>query len=268
MHRSLLAPPLRAFLQAFVLWVSGPGLAAAETLALPATRDNTIFDASPPTLSNGAGAYMFVGLNANGQPRRALVRFDLSALPAGSRVQAARLQLFMSQTTDANGVLVHLRALSADWGEGSSNSGGTPVGGGGGGAPATATDATWVHRFYDNATWATPGGDFASSDSATQLIGANGLYTFDDPRIAADVQRWLSNPSSNFGWVLYGDSGAPRTAKRFNARENTDAPSRPQLIVDYSPASTPVPLPLWSVGAAAFGLVVSALSVRRRRALR
>ena len=35
----------------------------------------------------------------------------------------------------------------------------------------------------------------------------------------ADVQKWLDDPSSNFGWLLLGDETKSRTTKRFDSSE-------------------------------------------------
>ncbi|MHC4093483.1 MAG: hypothetical protein ACYSVY_24955, partial [Planctomycetota bacterium] len=58
-----------------------------------------------------------------------------------------------------------LHRVLADWGEGeSSGSGGT-------GAPTEPGDATWIHRFYPDVFWASPGGDFEAAVSSSQSIG-------------------------------------------------------------------------------------------------
>jgi hypothetical protein len=56
--------------------------------------------------------------------------------------------------------------------------------------------------------------------------------------MVADVQMWLDNPVSNFGWMIRGDETATRTARRYNSRENPAAGSRPRLIVQYMPVGT------------------------------
>ena len=75
-------------------------------------------------------------------------------------------------------------------------------------------DATWIHRFYDGSSkppppnpnhWTTPGGDFNPTASASRSVGANGSYTWGSTaQLAADVQSWLDNPASNFGWLVKG----------------------------------------------------------------
>ena len=51
--------------------------------------------------------------------------------------------------------------------------------------------------------------------------------------MVADVQRWLSNPGQNFGWMIISDSEATwSTARRFGARQ--DAINAPALEIEYS----------------------------------
>jgi hypothetical protein len=49
-----------------------------------------------------------------------------------------------------------------------------------------------------------------------------------------DVQSWIDNPSSNFGWLLRSTSEAsPKTARRFGSRE--DFLNTPLLRIEYEP---------------------------------
>ena len=68
--------------------------------------------------------------------------------------------------------------------------------------------------------------------------------------LVADVQAWINNPSSNFGWLLISENEvSPETARRFGAREDpTHAPvltisySLPSLSVTIQPPSQTVPV--------------------------
>ena len=103
--------------------------------------------------------------------------------------------------TPAGALTVELHKLLADWGEGTSHA---PMGEGDG-APATPNDATWRHRFFDTIFWTTQGGDFSATVSASQSVGGVGQYTWSSAQMVADVQSWLDNPASNFGWLVLGD---------------------------------------------------------------
>jgi hypothetical protein len=145
----------------------------------------------------------------------------------------------------------------ADWGEGASNATG---GGGGSGAPAAAGDATWLHTFFNTATWTTAGGDFLGASSATTAVGGVANYTWTSPQLAADVQSWLAAPATNFGWLLLGNEAVNQTVKRFDTRENATAAFRPVLSVDYTPIPEPMTAILGAVGF--FGLIAKRLGRR------
>ena len=225
-----------------VLALGGQGVAAASpaqgnlSKQLGAVKDNTLFQSTSGSLSNGAAPHIWVGRNSSGNIRRGVLAFDVSGnIPAGASIQSATLTLNLSRagTTPkpTQGITVH--RLLANWGEGASNSGS-----GGGGAQAEAGDATWIHTFFGTSTWSNSGGDFISSPSATTLVGGEGFHSWTSEQMARDVQSWLDAPAGNFGWLLRGIESA-RSARRFDSRENGALYLRPVLLVEYSlPPST------------------------------
>jgi hypothetical protein len=54
------------------------------------------------------------------------------------------------------------------------------------------------------------------------------------------VQSWVSNPDSNFGWVIRTDEIGAATSQRFNTRENSNHP--PRLTVTYQVLSQAINL--------------------------
>jgi hypothetical protein len=217
------SPGLRLALAALLVAVSGT--ARAAVVSVPAQMDNTIFGEEDST-SNGAGQYIFAGDNAFGIARRALIKFDVAAaLPAGSTVTSAVLSLRLSRTASLDHP-VSLHRLTATWGEAGSNAGGQE----GGGTPAQVGDATWDYRFYSSQGWTTLGGDFIAPASGSTVVGGpclpeNGQtvacikYSWSTPGMAADVQGWLNQPASNFGWILRGSEASSGSAKRFDSRQ-------------------------------------------------
>ncbi len=200
-------------------------------------KDNTLFQDNTGSLSNGAGIYFFAGKINNGGIRRGLLAFDIAAnVPSGARIDSVILTLRMSRTNAGAGQQTFtLHKALANWGEGSSNAGGEE----GGGSPATTGDATWRHRFFNTAFWTTPGGDFSQSASAGRVVDGIAFYTWGPtPELTADVQSWLDNPGSNFGWVMLGDESASLTAKRFDSRDNSAAANRPKLTVYFQTSNS------------------------------
>jgi hypothetical protein len=253
--------PLPSLLVALALTLVPQHVTHAETAQLTASKDNTLYENATGSLSNGAGPTLYAGKTGSNNThllRRAVLAFDLSAIPAGSSIQTASLTVHLTRAPGGTGSIPEnfsLSALLADWGEGTSNAG-SP---GGAGAPATAGDATWIHRVHNTSAWSVPGGDFASVVSASQTLSAPGAYTFSSPQLAADVQTWLDDPGDNFGWILRGDEtlvDGALGAKEFASREHATASYRPTLTVTY----VPEPAMLAPAGIASLALVP-----RRRR---
>jgi spore coat protein A, manganese oxidase len=209
------------------------GIARAQQITLTAIKDNTLFQDSAGALSAGADDNFFVGRTDQGAGvdlRRGLVLFDLSAIPAGSTITGATFTLYMNRTQAGDRPVSLHRAL-ADWGEAGSAGGGQ----GGTGGAALPGDATWLHRFYPSTFWATPGGDYIATASASRLVGGNGTYSWTSPGLLADVQAWVNGQAPNYGWLIRGDESASKTAKRFSSREASNTSRRPQLVVVYTP---------------------------------
>ncbi len=191
--------------------------AEIENLQLQADRDNSIYSEHTSN-SNGLGD-LFAGLIANfSAMRRALIRFDLSGLPPGATVATASVTMEVNKVGTPTGgdFDFTLHRLTRDWGEGTSSGTGT-------GAPATAGEATWLQSAFGSQAWTIPGGDFVATASATTSVGAPDLYTWSSPDLASDVQGWLDQPATRFGWILRGNETTP-SAKVFSSRDSGDPP--------------------------------------------
>lgn len=210
--------------------------AAQDTAMVQFTpgKDNTLYEDSLGAFSNGGGSYFFVGQTApqDNMSRRGLLAFNLiDSIPAGSQIISVELKLHMSKTI-AGSESVNLHRVLADWGEGTSNAPGQE----GGGDMSALLDATWIHTFYDLLQWNTPGGDYESTVSAATSVAGIADYTFGSTsEIVADVQLWLDEPDTNFGWILIGDESVASTAKRFDTKENGTASNHPVLTVNFVP---------------------------------
>jgi hypothetical protein len=219
--------------------------ANADSVAVPCDRDNTLYESSAGSLSNGAGPTMFAGRTnqASNSKRRALVHFNIAAsVPAGATITAVSLGMNASQVATASPQVIALHRVLGDWGEGASNAGDP----GGTGAPAAAGDATWKHRFFNATLWAALGGDFVAAPSGSVAVGDVGPWIWaSTPGMVADAQAWLDTPGANFGWLLTGDETTGGTAKRFDTREAGAPAARPSLQVIYTPPTTPAASATW-----------------------
>jgi MYXO-CTERM domain-containing protein len=232
---------------------------------LPAVADATIFaeqggGTAYDAVADGQGASPWTSVLAAGVVRRALVRFDMSALPPGSQVLAARVEAFMIRLREPQSLALH--RIDAAWSEGPANGGDAGVG-----APAGAGDCTWSHRVWPNQAWASRGGDYRLSASATTPVSGwpAPVVWASTPALVNDVQGWIENPGSNHGWMMIGTESGTQNATRLGSRESSSATGRPRLVVSWLPpqADAEVPLPPWAL--ALLGAAAAAALVRRRR---
>jgi hypothetical protein len=265
----------------FVLAIfSVDSTAGAVQVALPATQDNSMYSEAPNN-SNGLGDHFIAG-RAGGATslRRGLVAFDIAGIPAGSRIDRVALELWFQGGTNMENDprVVSLHPVLTNWGEGTSDSGPGGTSGSGNGAAATASDVTWQYNFFNTQTWssydpAVPrsgGGDFLTQPSAATTVGINPdvLVSWETIRsgaasgLVADVEHWLANPTSNFGWLLKMEDEAPiRTARRFYSKDAENAAFHPRLVIDYTVVPEPTTLAILLIGG--FGAWSAVL--RRRR---
>ena len=216
-----------------------PMLSTADEVLIVAGADNTLYEDSLGSVSNGSGAIMVAG-RTNGEVdsiRRAVLFFDVAGnIPHGAVVESVALSLYLNK---GNGGAreMRLHRLLTDWGEGAS-----VKDGGGLGATAEPGDATWLHTFYPDAFWGSDGGRYVGRVSASQSVGTAGgnndhagSYTWPSTdRLVDDVRRWVKKPSRNYGWILVGDESVKQTAKQFASRESVSPELRPMLEVTYS----------------------------------
>jgi hypothetical protein len=236
----------------------------AVTVIAPDIADTSLYQAH--TDSNLGATTLVSGLNQQYSVGRALIKFDLSAIPAGAIITEVQANIAVSRQPDPDqhGGPVNsdfsLYRVLVDWGEGK----GSAVTG----TPALVGEATWSDRHYaliGSTPWTSPGGqigtDFANDPSATTSIGGVGTYAWgSSPELVADVQSWLDDPSSNFGFALIsGSETIAGSARRFASKEQNSALFQaPSLTITFTTAPEPGKTMLLLAGIAATGL-------RRRR---
>jgi hypothetical protein len=203
-----------------------------DSIKIIPSKDNTIFSESN-ALSDGKGPSLYAGRinNSTNAVRRALLKFDLSSVPANVQIQSVKLTLTVIQS--ANSTLTPhnftLHKVLSNWGEGSSIGRGT-------GAAATTGDATWQYTFYSTTNWTTNGGDFVSTASATAAGVKEELIIWSSPQMLSDVNAWISNASTNFGWLIKGEEAIMGSAKAFVSREGLNVYPKTLTIYYTLPA--------------------------------
>jgi hypothetical protein len=207
-------------------------LVRADSVTLHPVADTTLF-ATYPTNNLGSSSWLVAGANGfSTSPRRALIRFDPSIqIPSNAVIQSVTLSLNVL-LLPSQGVpsVFDLHRLLVRWEEG--------TGTGLSGAFAKIGETTWNTRFYPGTLWTQPGAaggvDFSDTVSASKFVEGVGAYTFDSTaNLVLDVQQWLSNPQTNFGWILVSKAeNTNYTVRRFASRE--DSARAPSLIVEYT----------------------------------
>ncbi len=172
-------------------------------------------------------------------------------------------------TIEHTSATISLYDLTRTWGEGTTESDAIGVQTTGHGEPANPGDATWNAASFPSGLWTHPGGDHSfdsASVTATLTLVNNATmgtaYTWPStPQTVADVQGWLNNPTTNFGWELINaDEVDPKTLFGFYSREwhkftGGMASQEPVLQVTYTPATT-VPVSPWATWVACAGVMM------------
>jgi hypothetical protein len=220
----------------------------ADTAILSPNADSTINDRNP---DYNMGGHLTIDAGASGMAdkKRALLMFNIAGqIPPQATVSSVTLTVKMVRAPNGGGVdsIFSLHRLRQFWGEGNkatADDNTTDFG-----EQATTNEVTWNARLYSAPLWSAPGTsspvDYFSAASATNFIAGVGTYTFNsNSNLIADVQAWVNNPDTNFGWILTSLlENTSTTIRRFGSRESTNGPL---LTVQYSlPAARPILTPL------------------------
>lgn len=98
-------------------------------------------------------------------------------------------------------------------------------------------------------------------------LGAGGIEPYEfasSPGMLADLQSWVDQPQTNFGWMIRGAEDHEQTARRIDSREPPTVANRPALTITYDMATTDVPAPPWSL--LLLGGTLAAMIARKARA--
>ncbi|MFI6833788.1 DNRLRE domain-containing protein [Kribbella sp. NPDC050241] len=88
----------------------------------PDQAQDAMVDSGLPTTNYGGITGLYAGTTATAK-RRSLLKFDLSSVPAGTKIDAAQLKLYFDQSfqTNANAVKLEARQVDASWSESTVN---------------------------------------------------------------------------------------------------------------------------------------------------
>lgn len=197
---------------------------------------------------SGASQQLLVAFLSSALYARTLVQFDLSSIPTTAIIENVSLQFSEAGKGNNPPVVSVFRNTAQNWTEGTTSNNCPSTG-----ACNTAvvlistggTDVTWNEFSFSGALsrlWNTAGGNLSSTASATAPVivtGTPNQIHFNTAGIIADVQNWVSTPSSNFGWILKMDESTTPTsaAYRYISKEGAvglaDPTKAPRLVITY-----------------------------------
>ena len=180
------------------------------------TRDTQLMEKSPQTNYGGAKVLQAEVEDPKEKKRASwpLLRWDLSSVPAGSRIHSVSVTLHIVEPSHGQSFSFFEPARS--WSE---------------------TEASWKFSSAGN-LWRFPGSLGAVERWGTPLGTVaplqKGEYTavFGEAGIAL-VQSWINLPATNLGLQIAGTS--PGAGFHFNSREAPAPEVRPRLTIVYTP---------------------------------
>jgi hypothetical protein len=190
-----------------------------KTVVLTPSMDTSIYSGGTKPQGNST---ILSGRRGIGVIDRALLRFDLRAIPTNAIVQSAQLELSVVRAPNYTPYTFRLHRLLTIWDE----------------------SANW-QQAASGRLWAAPGGapntDFQSTH-VPAVVGA-GVSTFrglfgPSVELQGDLQAWIQNPNSNSGWILIcASEGDAKSARHFGS---TESGFPPRLTISYEiPARIP-----------------------------
>ncbi len=248
----------------------------ASMITLSAEQDATLLGGNDATSNASlADPGIFVGTDGADNPKRGLIEFDIagSSIPADSIITGVTLQLTVGQVAGSGGgsgggsgsaETISLFNESQSWGQPTNVAGSTSFSGTGHGAAPHTGDATWNYAFYTATPWTIAGGDWSSSltDIAdASVTGTLTSFTWSSTAMVADVQSWLNNPTTNFGWIIKNANETTATDFRaFWSAQGAAADNNSSLAPILTVTYVPEPLSLSLIA-----IVAPVLLCRRQR---
>lgn len=172
-------------------------------------KDTRLWSKSGNT-NYGSDTELYMG-RQNYPELNSLIAYDLSALPAGSKIESAVLTCTLSQESFPG--TVHVHRLTEDW---------------------TESGASWVSRDGSN-NWSDAGATFVD-DIPGIFSTENGKNVF-KADVTSMVQDWMLG-QVNHGFALTLDENYNYDYVYLYSKEVSTVSDRPQLVVTYMPLET------------------------------
>ena len=192
-------------------WLDAPDRAwpvsLDPTISVELHQDCTLASGSQADTTFCLANALEVGQGSN--TKRALVGFDLdNAVPPGSQVTSASLNLYLSGRTNTTPVSASLHQVTQGW----------------------DASVSWNKRDGVMA-WSSPGGTYLTSPQDTRSVTALGWHSWSLPDL---VQGWLDGSITNRGVILKAtDEALTTNMLQFRSGDSADPALYPYLEVTY-----------------------------------
>ena len=186
------------------------------TVTLYPTADNRIGHDDGVVAANLGASWLTVGETneATNTPRRVLIQFDLSGIPAGSLINSATLRLYQTHEFATNARTMSVYRLLVSWDEMTST------------WARRSTGVNWTSNGAFNAADCEQTGIGSRSFSATETVNAWKEFTLDTAAISEIVDGTFTNNGFHIRMATELND-----AHRFYSRE---AGNSPELVIDYT----------------------------------
>lgn len=160
------------------------------------------------------GGPLYVGAD-DASPKdvsRALLRFNLSSIPANSDILRSRLALWFDEDTNDEPIDIEAHALTRGF----------------------TQDATW-NTYNGTNSWTIPGGDFSSELGGETKIYNSYKEYWVDWGFTPTVEKWVREPDTNDGILLKAANEEKAGYDTFFQADNGLGAPEPNMEVEYEP---------------------------------
>jgi hypothetical protein len=195
---------------------AAPAAQAANcgVISLKATADTWMRESAA---TNNYGSDQSLSVDAFSSSQSALLKWDLSGLPAGATISAASLTLNVIDSYDTSGTNFGLYYVKRDWVEGTNNG-------------ASGTGASYTFYGAGANSWTSGGANDTTNDrssttmwDATTIALGSQTFALNATGLTA-VQNWYSGSLSNYGVTIQNQAGTTQDYLVFDSREGAKPP--------------------------------------------
>lgn len=179
----------------------------SPTAGYAGTVDTYIWDTNPAT-DNGTAVSMVVdtAIGVETDQRKGLLKFDLSSIPTTAKVISATLELYVN--TEGQGWKLHKMLVT--WN-------------------TSSTYNSLTGGVDNDGVEAAVAADCINGINLDTLVG-----TTRNNVSVATVQDWVTNPSTNYGWLIEQIDSSTGDGVQFDTEDGATASRHPKLTIKYN----------------------------------